>query len=169
MLDAQPGAPVSPSPGPLKYGAAAARLNAILLKVTAAGFITIADLAAAIEVSEMTVRRDLVRLGGEGKVRLVHGGVRATGQKPDSAFEQRRKLNWMAKDAIARAAAALIDAGDSIAIDAGSTTLHLLDRIAPNFDGSIVSHSIPVMVAAMEAARFRVIMLGGICSAKVPP
>ncbi|HEX3989790.1 MAG TPA: DeoR family transcriptional regulator, partial [Acetobacteraceae bacterium] len=78
MLDAQPAAPVSPSPGPLKYGAAAARLNAILLKVTAAGFITIADLAAAIEVSEMTVRRDLVRLDGEGKVRLVHGGVRAT-------------------------------------------------------------------------------------------
>jgi DeoR/GlpR family transcriptional regulator of sugar metabolism len=161
MPDARPAAPVSQSTGPLKYGAAVARLDAILLKVAAAGFITIADLAAAIEVSEMTVRRDLVRLGSEGKVRLVHGGVRATEQKPDNAFEQRRKLNWMAKDAIARAAAALIDVGDSIAIDAGSTTLHLLDQIAPDFDGSIVSHSIPVIVSAMVSARFRVVMLGG--------
>jgi DeoR/GlpR family transcriptional regulator of sugar metabolism len=161
-----PDAPRSePSPlrqtAPMRYGAAAVRLDAVLATVAQAGFITIADLARATGVSEMTVRRDVNRLGGEGKIRLVHGGVRTVERSPDDAFERRRRLNSDAKDAIARTAATLIAAEDSIAIDAGSTALHLLDRIAPDFAGTIVSHSVPVVAAAMGSGRFRVIMLGG--------
>lgn len=146
---------------PMKYGAAAVRLEAVLATVAQAGFITIADLARAIGVSEMTVRRDLNRLGAEGKIHLVHGGVRPVERPPDNALERRRRLNSEGKVAIARVAATLIAAQDSIAIDAGSTTLHLLDRIPPDFAGTIVTHSVPVVAAAMDSSRFRVIMLGG--------
>jgi DeoR/GlpR family transcriptional regulator of sugar metabolism len=143
------------------YGAAVGRLDAVFACIAEAGFISIADLARSIGVSPMTVRRDVTRLVQEGRAVQMHGGVRIVKPPPENAFSQRHKTNWRAKDAIACAAAALVDPQDSVAIDAGSTALHLLDRMPTSFVGSIVSHSVPVMAAAMEQQRFRLVMLGG--------
>ncbi len=145
----------------MTYSAAARRLDAVFARIAEAGFISIADLARSIGVSPMTVRRDVARLVQEGQVVQMHGGVRIVEPPPENAFQQRRNTNWHAKDAIAYAAAALVDPHDSVAIDAGSTALHLLDRLPAGFVGSIVSHSVPVMAAAMEQERFRLVMLGG--------
>ncbi|MCF3948316.1 DeoR/GlpR family DNA-binding transcription regulator [Acidiphilium sp. AL] len=146
----------------MKYGAADARLEAIHARLASAGFLTVADLAATIGVSEMTVRRDLARLAAADRVRLVHGGAQATEAVPrEGSFLHRQLQNETAKDAIASAAAALIGPQDSIAIDAGSTALRVLERLDPGFAGSIVTHSVPAIVTAMERGRYRVIALGG--------
>ena len=110
----------------------------------------------------MTIRRDLRRLNEAGRIRLVHGGVYATGRQQEvSAFDQRRQHHQAAKSAIGRAAAGLVAPQDSIAIDAGSTTLEVLEHLPENFGGTIVSHSLPVLFAAQLRQRFRAVGLGG--------
>ncbi len=144
----------------MKYRDAAARLDAILDRVTGHGFLTVGELTQAIGVSNMTIRRDLARLEASGKVRLVHGGVSAAASGENS-FLHRRRLNWDAKTAIAQAAAGLIGPEETIAIDAGSTAQRLLESLGAGFTGTIVTHSVPVITGALAAGRFRVIALGG--------
>lgn len=151
----------APRMSALRYGAADARLDAILEQTVSAGFLTIAGLADALGVSEMTVRRDVGRLAKDGKVRLVHGGVCPADSALLSAFARRCDLNRTAKEAIATTAAALVGFEDSVALDAGSTALQVMERLAPSFVGCIVTHSVPVIQSAIEQQRFRVIMLGG--------
>lgn len=145
----------------LTYGAAAGRLEMVFARIAQAGFISIADLAAALGVSPMTARRDVQRLAQAGRVAALHGGVKLLAPPAQTGFAQRRQAAAAAKQAIARVAAGRIGREDSIAIDAGTTTLHLLEHLPADFTGSIVSHSVPVMAALMEQTGYRLVMLGG--------
>lgn len=53
------------------------RLDQIMIAVTKQGYVSVADLAKALNVSEMTIRRDLDELSKSGKVIRLHGGVQA--------------------------------------------------------------------------------------------
>lgn len=147
----------------MKYRNAAGRLAAIQSQVDAAGFLTVADLALAIGVSEMTIRRDIATLAASGRVRTAHGGVHSLAGKAlvNETFQERLRQHSAEKDAIARAAVSLIGREDSIAIDAGSTTLGMLDYLPNDFSGCIVTHSVPVVSIAMGRGQFRTIALGG--------
>lgn len=110
------------------------RQEAILQAVRTHGAARVADLVEALDVSDMTVRRDIAELARAGLVRRVHGGAVA----PDTAgratdepgFEA--KHTWAApeKAAVAAAAARSVSAGQSIAISAGSTTYRLAELVA---------------------------------------
>lgn len=147
----------------MKNRNAAGRLVAIQSQVDAAGFLTIADLALALGVSEMTIRRDTATLAASGRVRTAHGGVHSLAAKTliNETFQERVRQNSTEKDAIARLAVTLIGREDSIAIDAGSTTLRILNYLPDDFVGSIVTHSVPVVSAALGRGHFRTIVLGG--------
>jgi len=110
----------------------ASRQADLVSQLNRIGFMSVGDLAAAMGVSEITVRRDLVLLERAGAVRRTHGG--ALGLKRDDAdafdahepsFEARRRRNGAAKARIARAAERLIRPGQSIALDTGTTTFEL--------------------------------------------
>ncbi len=103
------------------------------------GFATVSDIAAELGVSEITVRRDLTRLEGQGHLTRTHGGALvgrpAAEESFDSdepSFEARRRRNADAKARIGAAAAKLVRPGATIGIDVGSTALevarHLVDR-----------------------------------------
>jgi DeoR family glycerol-3-phosphate regulon repressor len=146
----------------MKYSAAAMRLDAIVSVLDNSGFATIANLALTVGVSEMTIRRDLRQLHKDGRIRLVHGGAYARERSGQvSALEQRRQLNQAAKSAIGGMAADLIRPNDSIAIDAGTTTLAILEHVPESFAGTIISHSIPVLTACLQRKNFRTVGLGG--------
>jgi DeoR/GlpR family transcriptional regulator of sugar metabolism len=145
----------------MRYRSANIRLSAIQSQVDSAGFLSIAQLAQLIGVSEMTIRRDVATLAAGGTLRLTHGGVHSTGGANNQPFQRRQQLNWAAKEEIARKAVELIGLQDSIAIDAGSTTLRLLDRIPAEFKGSIVTHSVPAIATALGRNQYRIIALGG--------
>lgn len=146
----------------MKYRNAAGRLATIQSHVDAAGFLSIAELALAIGVSEMTIRRDIATLVASGRVRTAHGGVHSAGKVAvKESFQERLRQNAGEKNKVAQLAVRLIGREDSIAIDAGTTTLRLLDHIPFDFAGSIVTHSVPVVAAAMDRGHFRTIALGG--------
>ncbi|WP_326823266.1 DeoR/GlpR family DNA-binding transcription regulator [Streptosporangium sp. NBC_01756] len=142
----------------LRYEAAPARRRAILEQVRVKGFSSIADLAEALGVSDMTVRRDVRRLDELGEVRVVHGGVSLP---PGHEFSAREHENAGPKHRIGQAAARLIRPGDTIAVDAGTTTYALVAALPDTFGGSVVTHSVPVMQALLETPTARCVGLGG--------
>lgn len=110
-------------------GARQARILDLLARF---GFMTVGDIAAATGISTITVRRDLAELAERGALQRTHGGAMAlrSGQAEvfdafEPAFDARRRRNSTAKAAIARAAAQLVKAGATIALDVGTSTLEL--------------------------------------------
>ncbi|WP_255950225.1 DeoR/GlpR family DNA-binding transcription regulator [Streptomyces odontomachi] len=144
--------------GAMRYEAAPARRRAILDRVRETGFCSIADLAQELDVSEMTVRRDVRRLDELGAARVVHGGVSLP---PGQDFDTREHRNAGVKGMIAAAARALIGPHDTIAVDAGTTAHALAAALPDGFSGSVVTHSVPVMQLLLEREGARCVGLGG--------
>lgn len=124
---------------------AAERRDAILRALHAGGAVRVADLAAELEVSEMTVRRDLDALDAQSLLRKVHGGAvmrHNRGEEPWSsvkAAQQRAE-----KAAIATVAAATVEDGMTIAISAGTTTTELARRLRHRSSITVVTNSVSV-------------------------
>lgn len=96
------------------------RRASILAALKRDGAVQLEQIAAALGVSSMTVRRDFDDLAAEGLLRRVRGGaVVAGGPQP---FGERRLVRSRAKEAIATKAAALVPATGAIALDASSTS-----------------------------------------------
>jgi DeoR family transcriptional regulator, fructose operon transcriptional repressor len=106
-----------------------ARLRAIEQRILADGSVRISELAVALQVSEMTIRRDLDELEALGVARRVRGGAVAVGPEP---FAERHRTNAKAKSIIADKLARLVPDRGTVAFDA-STTVH---RYASTLDGA---------------------------------
>jgi DeoR family fructose operon transcriptional repressor len=118
----------------------------------------VSDLAARLGVSESTIRRDLQLLSESGVVERTHGGVIAP-SRFEPSFRQKETENRGAKRAIARAAAELVEAGHTVFLDSGTTTLELARELHSRTDITIASNSVPIAVEL--ANRVRLILTGG--------
>ena len=116
------------------------RHNWILDALAEAGAVSVAEIAAQLGVSEMTIRRDLTELEREGRLARTHGGAVSTENTvpPDTApgasnfnepaFQARLAKNALSKRLIAEAAASVAAGSRAIALDVGTTTF-LLSRL----------------------------------------
>jgi DeoR/GlpR family transcriptional regulator of sugar metabolism len=135
------------------------------------GFVSVADSAAHLGVSTMTVRRDLLALESRGLLQRTHGGAIATERRrheifdaEEPLFERRKRKNAAAKAVIAVAAARQIGPGETIALDVGTSVLALAEALVERADLRIFTNSLP---AAITLARSRspVYLLGGLLRA----
>ena len=116
--------------------------------------------AAALTVSEDTIRRDLRELAREGLLQRVHGG--ALPASPAMAdFSARQKIAVDDKSAIGRAAAQLIQPGQVVFIDGGTTAAQLVHHLPRDLRATLVTHSPSIAVALSTHPTIDVIMLGG--------
>ncbi len=146
----------------LRYDQAPGRREMILSRLRATGFLSIAGLAHELGVSDMTIRRDLRRLAADGEVLIVHGGVSLPHPTlRTSEFVARARANAEDKRTIAHRAVELIQANDTIAIDAGTTAYDVVHELPDDFAGSIVTHSVPVYQAMLGRPQPHVVGLGG--------
>jgi DeoR/GlpR family transcriptional regulator of sugar metabolism len=138
----------------------------ILDRVRASGGVRVADLARELEVSDMTVRRDLELLHQQGLVEKVHGGATALSglASYEPGFLAKSSLQPDEKAAIAAAAAQLVEPGMAIAISAGTTTHALAARLADVRGLTVVTNSIRVAEVLNRANRRdqTVILTGGV-------
>ena len=142
------------------------RRELIIHSLRAEGFLSIADLTQKLAVSHMTIRRDLQHLERTGEVRVVYGGVSLA---MPAVHESSR---WVSRDAaemqIGRCAAALVQEGDTIAIDAGRLGYEIAGALPEQFRGTVVTHSVPVIQLLMSRPRPpRVVGLGGEVIARI--
>ncbi|MGA2976993.1 MAG: DeoR/GlpR family DNA-binding transcription regulator [Spirochaetia bacterium] len=127
---------------------------------------TIRELAESLDVSEMTIRRDLELLSGDSKVRLVHAGAilaEGTVVGSRSAFSLSDGTTAGAEERmrIGRKAASLIEAGDVAIIDSGSTTEWLARAIPPELPVTILCFALNILLEAGRGAGRTVVFAGG--------
>lgn len=121
------------------------------------------DLCAALKASPATVRRDLKALAAEGHIRRIHGGAEpaeAPGHLSGTPFSRNLLTKVSEKKAIARAAAGLCADGESIIMDAGSTTYFM----CPHLKGrgvQVLSNSIPIAQDLIGDPSVRLHVPGG--------
>jgi len=142
------------------------RWQTILRLVRERGVVPVRDLVRETGASAASIRRDLSKLAESGAVRRMHGGVEMVpgGGRPQElgtrAFEVSRTLNLQRKRAIAEAAAALCVDGQSIIINAGSTTYQMVEPLHQH-RLDILTNSFPIAEALMVRGHNRVMVPGG--------
>ena len=139
------------------------RRTVIISHLADSGEVTITDLASDLGVSEMTIRRDLELLELEGLARRVRGGAISTvSRSHEPAFAVRAVDATAEKRAIGRAAAALLEDGDTAIIDVGTTTLELARNLHKHRRVTVVTSSILIAAELGHATDVRVIVTGGV-------
>jgi len=136
------------------------RRGQLLELVRLRGFASLPDLASELKVSESTIRRDLGYLEEAGKAKRTHGGAFYTGPSPKlQHFDQRQQAHWDKKRQIARSASQLIEEGDTILLDGGSTTYELAQLLVGR-QLQVVTNSLPV-ANLFTSSDADLVLLGG--------
>jgi len=131
------------------------------------GMIDLDTLSRELTVSPSTVRRDLNDLENRGLVRRTHGGVVWVGTEGAKdpgrpyAFEQRMRYRVDGKQRIAQAAAKLVQPGETILLDGGTTTFYLAEQLL-GVQMQIVTNSLPISTLFQNEEQAEVVVVGGL-------
>jgi DeoR/GlpR family transcriptional regulator of sugar metabolism len=139
------------------------RHRLILDSIAEQGTIETADLARALQVSEMTVRRDLAELDRQGLLVRVRGGAQ-TILDADVGYPHRARRHPDEKRQIGTAAAAQVNSHDTIFLDAGSTTVELaraLRRRSGLRRVNVVTNAVNLAAELSGSENIIVIQVGG--------
>lgn len=123
---------------------------------------TISTLAGVFGVHEATIRRDLAEIEQEGKLKRTHGGVIVEQWTHDEpSFNERSTQNLEQKMRIGKMAASLVEDGDHIIIDSGTTTQYIARNLVHRSDITVVTNDMNVAAELRDAPRIKVILTGG--------
>jgi len=146
----------------LKKNSREQRLSAIRDLLQSQDEVSISALARQFGVSEMTIRRDLDNLELTGQVRRTHGGAMPAERMVfEFNFAVRRQANRPAKQAIAREALKLVNPGQRIILDTGTTTLELAHLLRDFDDLTVLTPSLAVASELQFSEGIETILLGG--------
>lgn len=141
------------------------RQELILDEVRTNGGARVSELVERLSVSDMTVRRDIEVLAARGLVTRVHGGATAAGSSVDEpGFAAKASLHTADKQAIAAAAARLVEPGASVALSAGTTTHAVASALLGVPRLTVVTNSLRVAEVLYESGRddLTVVLTGGV-------
>jgi DeoR/GlpR family transcriptional regulator of sugar metabolism len=146
-----------------RYTSAPERRERLVQFIAEQGYCTITELSRAFTVSEMTIRRDVLRLVEQGKVRGFRGGVGSLSRQDmmGSDYYFRDLKMGDAKRAIALKAIEMVESNSVIAIDAGTTTNQVASLLPTDRNLRVVTHSFPVVQSMIGNSGAEVICLGG--------
>lgn len=137
------------------------RQERLLDLIRASGTVRVDEVCSKLEVSPATVRRDLEALEAQGLVRRVHGGAMSTeNRREEPLFDEKVSLALRQKRAIAEKAVGLVEPGDTVFLDGGSTTLELARLLSSRRDITIVTNSLRAM-QELSGNGPQVILIGG--------
>jgi DeoR/GlpR family transcriptional regulator of sugar metabolism len=139
------------------------RHEAIVEAVNAAQAVSTDELVRRLGVSPETVRRDLALLEEKGALRRVHGGAApvATRRVIEPSYSERAVIGQQAKAQMARVVVDLLEGGQTVVIDIGTTAVAVAQAIPRSFTGTVVTPSLPVAVELADRPGVEVLMAGG--------
>jgi DeoR/GlpR family transcriptional regulator of sugar metabolism len=145
---------------------AAKRQSLIAEEIRRRGAVRVSELTELLGVSDMTIRRDLDVLADSGLIEKVHGGAtaRRSPSTDEPGFEAKSRRQFAEKEAIAQAAAGLVQPGQAIALSAGTTTWRLAHHLADVPGLTVVTNSMQVAIVLHRQARpdLTVVLIGGV-------
>lgn len=137
------------------------RKGRILTMLEAHSSIKVSEIAGMLGVSESTVRRDLQELEEEGLLTRTHGGaVQPKARSYEPSFLDKRTESSEDKEAIGIRAAALIEEGDTVILDSGTTVLQLARHIAGK-NITVLTNSIDVAAELSMMEGVEILLTGG--------
>ena len=125
--------------------------------------VTVAELCVTFGVSSATIRNDLRDLEASGRIIRTHGGAMVkskTGLEPNS--NERGVEALPEKRRIAEAALRLVDDGDTVVLDTGTTTLELARLLGRKRDITVVTNDLAIALLLEESESVKVVFLGGV-------
>ncbi|MBW3538692.1 MAG: DeoR/GlpR family DNA-binding transcription regulator [Planctomycetes bacterium] len=135
------------------------RRDQLLKVIEETGFASLQQLAERCGASESTVRRDLEYLDSIGQVRRTRGGAAYIGESLTD-FEERRSRNAAQKRRIAAAAVELIEPGEPVLLDGGTTTLEVARCLAGRSQ-QVVTNSLPIVNLLVNQPQIELVVIGG--------
>ena len=120
---------------------AAERQTKIIGLIEERGSVQVEELAQELKVSAMTIRRDLVKLEETGRIERCRGGAVA---KQEVSYEDKQIRNKREKYKIAEKCAGLVSTGDTVFLDAGTTTYEIAKRICGMQGVTIVTNDLEI-------------------------
>ena len=139
------------------------RRAAIMSTLEKTASVQVADLAKTFGVSMVTVRADLDALERDGKLRRTHGGAVSLHKRLTVSVQDRRvNVNVAAKQAIARTAIKLVEDGDSLLVDSGTTALEFVRTLSMRSGITVITADVTIADFIDESLPgVDVILLGG--------
>ncbi|RNA75186.1 DeoR/GlpR family DNA-binding transcription regulator [[Curtobacterium] plantarum] len=146
------------------------RLHRIRALLTRLNQVSTERIIRELGVSRETARRDIIELEALGLARRVHGGLVAIETRAEPPLTERRSTQTREKRAIARAAAQLLQPGQTLFLDAGTTTTLLAEELHALSGLTIVTNSLQAALALSAGEEDKplnnqIILLGGTMSA----
>jgi DeoR/GlpR family transcriptional regulator of sugar metabolism len=144
---------------------ASVRRNKILLLFKEDGCLKVQDLSRLFDISEVTIRHDLEQLEAEGYIKRDHGGAHLISRNNLDIFIQ--KISFLnhnkleEKRSIARYAVSLINEGDVIIIDCGSTTAELAKLLGGFNELTVITNALNIALIAGSNPNITIILTGG--------
>ena len=141
------------------------RQKLIMSTLLKEGSVKVVDLSKEYDVGAETIRRDLKTIASKMEIDLIYGGACIKDNKASNIVEQnlndKRNKEYINKQVIAKKAASLINTGDTIALNSGSTVEYILDYISDKAPISIVTISMNVALKALSIPNVDVYIPGG--------
>ena len=141
------------------------RQKRILELLSIEGAVMVSKLSQELGVTEETVRRDLEKLEAKEMLRRTHGGALPMDEgNYEFSLEKRKTLNVESKQALARKAIQYIATGDTVFLDASTTTFYMAKELKMMKNITIITNSIRVINELSGIDGIKVIAVGGIVS-----
>jgi DeoR/GlpR family transcriptional regulator of sugar metabolism len=138
------------------------RYNFILEQLRSNGRIKVCEVSKELDVTEVTIRRDLSAMQREGILKKTYGGAVLVGPADGKIFlSARQTKNIQAKKNIGKIAADMINDGDNIYLEAGTTCNEIVPYLAEKNNLTIIVNSINLMMRLHEQPQHRIIITGG--------
>ena len=138
------------------------RMQEVLRMLETRDSVHVTELSKAFAVSEVTIRSDLSQLARQGLVARVRGGVRALERgQSELGFDFRLRLEVERKQAIAKAAAAMVEEGEAVALDSSTTAYYLALELRTKKELVVVTNGLLIASALADAPGISVLVTGG--------
>jgi DeoR/GlpR family transcriptional regulator of sugar metabolism len=137
------------------------RLELVLEILTRNGYRSVSELASDLKVSEMTVRRYLDKLEQKELIKRTHGGAFAGQDMIEVDYRVRETVRRAEKEAIGRLAWTLIQSGESVFVDAGTTAAYLAAAMDDTRRITVVTNSTIALQSLENRSNVETILLGG--------
>lgn len=141
------------------------RQKKILEILNMEGAVMVSKLSCELGVTDETVRRDLEKLEAKELLRRTHGGALPMDEGSyELSLEKRKVLNVEAKQAIAHKAVQYIASGDSVFLDASTTTFYMAKEIKNMKNITVITNSLRVINELSGVEGIKAIAVGGVVS-----
>lgn len=137
------------------------RQNEIMKQLRKFRTIKISDISRDLNVTRETIRKDLYEMEEGGLIRKVHGGAILIKANFETKYINRKSINEAEKRSIAKRAAELVEDGDTLYIDYGTTALFFAQEILCKKDLTIITNSLPIANELVDYSDFEIIIIGG--------